>query len=237
MWNHFAEGKDGVREASDFEISGKVSQSETLQYALSTGKGLPFGIQHIRTDGRRQRVSQNLRDKGLKLYKFEVEESIKSMPAKFKNDINDFNYEKLESLTIMLNLGFWQSKITEKEESKELNFENDILEASDHPITILKRQIGTASDETSLTREVVKSVSGIGDESRSLVLGPLVVPTVQSGIRRDFECNTNIVDMSAAIDVWHALNRGKSLEELQNLEIDFPDERDRQRKLEKLVWH
>lgn len=209
QWEYGSQAGDEKNEECWFHKTGKVSQSQMLRYALRTGKGLPFGAKHIRTDGRRRRVSQDLERSGLSIFEYEVEKTARSMPPKFGNEIDNFDYRKLESLTIMLNLGRWiveEKDNDTKEDHKKVKNEKDSCE---HQISILTRHVGLPND--------LKEISGINFKLDSFTgqetCGPFVIPVFRGSEANKFGNNWNVTDESTVIDVWHAMRSGTSIED------------------------
>lgn len=202
-------GGDGFENFSFYE-TGKVSHLQMLTNALRTGKGLPFHSNYSTKHGNLKKVSKALKGSGFKDYEYEVNNTARSMPPKFGNDIDEFDFPKLESLTIMLNIGKWA--LEEVGDKQKRNHESKQPEKNlyELPIKILTRHVGLSKDIRTRSESVTIGNQDTGSQFR---LGPLVLPVPLGSTTKTFGENWNITDESSVIDLWRAMRSGDSIEE------------------------
>lgn len=204
-----------------FDESGKLSQIKMLTNALRKGTGLPFNTPHIDDSRKASQISSKLEKQGLMLYAYDVQKEAQSLPAKFGNAINKFNYQMLESLTIMLAMGSEISfKSSLSEEQKDLSgsekrdeyFEN--LEDDDHQIMILKKQLGLNETARLMSTRDVLSKDADQNNATGNFLGPMTIPILREKMYEEEGQNGKIKDVMSLLDIWCSINAGDLIQEM-----------------------
>lgn len=196
-------GNEKLKLSPSFDANGKVSHAELLHHALASGKGLPFNAPMLR-EAKECTAS-------MKSHEFDIKVMVSSMPAEFGNTTRDINFQKIEFLTVMLNLGRWECVEWEDMTTyrDHVYFERKWkaggrLDKKDHRMDVLRKQIGMSTQEARMNKISPHSPCPVVPE-------PFTVPVKPKSIIGKFGNNNNVTDVSSIMDIWGAMNAGASV--------------------------